>query len=89
MRFSKTDLVNGVVNALPGLTKKDTRVIIDNVFTAIQCYASDDGVLAIRDFGVFKTRTRAARKGRNPQDGSVIQIAESISMVFKATKHAK
>lgn len=36
-------------------------------------------------FGTFKKAQRAARKGRNPQTGEVIDIAASESLAFKSS----
>lgn len=40
-------------------------------------------------FGTFETRTRAARKGRNPRTGEEISIAASKLPSFKAGKSLK
>ena len=40
----------------------------------------------IKGFGTFKTVTRAARNGRNPQTGAVIAIPEKTALTFKASK---
>lgn len=87
MSYSKSDVINNISEQV-NLSKAEIKTVLDAAFAEITFLAASDSV-AIHDFGVFKSRTRAARAGRNPQDGSVIQIAESTSMVFKATKHAK
>ena len=43
----------------------------------------------ILGFGTFETRTRAARKGRNPRTGEEISIAASKLPSFKAGKSLK
>ncbi len=40
-------------------------------------------------FGTFEVRERAAREGRNPSTGEVIQIAASKVPAFKAGKALK
>ena len=40
-------------------------------------------------FGSFEVKTRAARKGRNPQTKAVITIPASKAPVFKAGKSFK
>ena len=40
-------------------------------------------------FASFEVRTRAARKGRNPQTGETIEIPASKNPVFKAGKALK
>ena len=43
----------------------------------------------ITGFGNFEARKRAARMGRNPKTGSVIQIKASIAPAFRAGKQLK
>ena len=45
--------------------------------------------VSISGFGSFKPVKRAARKGRNPQTGAEIQIAESTSVKFTPGKALK
>ena len=40
-------------------------------------------------FGTFEVRERAAREGKNPKTGEVIQIAASKSVGFKTSKNLK
>ncbi len=40
--------------------------------------------VSIPGFGVFEARTRAARKGRNPQTGEELLIAETVTPAFSA-----
>jgi DNA-binding protein HU-beta len=85
MTSSKSDLIAAVAKR-NGSTKAEVKRILDATFDIINALALD-GPVAIHNFGVFKRKTRAARAGRNPQTGAVIQIAESTSLHFKATKH--
>ena len=41
------------------------------------------------DFGTFKTKALAARKGRNPSTNETIDIPASKAAVFKAGKELK
>ncbi len=43
----------------------------------------------IAGFGTFETKTRAARKGRNPRTGEAMQIAASKSVTFKPSSSLK
>ena len=82
------DLVSTVIDyAGTNVTKKDTEAIVRSVFEAINDTTNKAGEsVTIRGFGTFKNKTRAARTGRNPQDGSTIQIAEKTVLTFKAAK---
>jgi integration host factor subunit beta len=45
--------------------------------------------LEFRDFGVFETVARAARKARNPKTGEVVQVPPKIVVDFKMGKRMK
>ncbi len=45
--------------------------------------------LEFRDFGVFETVSRAARKARNPKTGEVVQVPPKIVVDFKMGKRMK
>ena len=45
--------------------------------------------LELRDFGVFKTKIRKAKKGRNPRAGTPVAVPERRVVVFKAGKLLK
>lgn len=44
------------------------------------------GNVALIGFGTFSTNLRAAREGRNPSNGNVIQIPEKYQAKFKVGK---
>ena len=83
--MNKTELV-GAVAEKTGLTKKAADEVVNALFDVItETLASGDKVQII-GFGTFEVRERAARKGRNPQTGEVIDIAASKLPAFKAGK---
>lgn len=45
--------------------------------------------VAIPGFGIFETRTRAARTGRNPQTGETMEIAAARVPAFKPASALK
>lgn len=64
--------------------------IIKAVFAEIENQLVQGEKVNIFGFGDFETRTRNARKGRNPQTGEEIDIAETVVPAFKpATKLKK
>ena len=44
---------------------------------------SDDNRLEFRDFGVFETRTRAARTAQNPKTMEKVEVAAKRTVKFK------
>ena len=45
--------------------------------------------LEFRDFGVFETVSRAARKARNPKTGEVVHVPPKMVVDFKMGKHMR
>ncbi|NMA55681.1 MAG: HU family DNA-binding protein [Firmicutes bacterium] len=83
--MNKTGLVSAVAEKT-GLTKKDADKAVNALFEVVtETLASGERVQII-GFGTFEVRHRAARKGRNPQTGEVIDIAASKLPAFKAGK---
>lgn len=79
--MTKAELIDQVA-AKAGCTKKVAGEVIAAFTEAVQ---GADKVTLV-GFGTFEYKTRAARTGRNPQTGAAIQIAESRSLHFKASK---
>ena len=86
--MNKSELVASVAEVAE-LTKKDAEKAVNAVFASVQKALVEDDKVQIIGFGTFEVRTRAARKGRNPQTGDTIEIPESKNPVFKAGKALK
>lgn len=85
---NKQELVNDVATTT-GLTKKDATAAVDAVFASIQDTLAKGDKVQLIGFGNFEVRTRATRKGRNPQTGEEIEIAASKIPAFKPGKALK
>ena len=86
--MNKSELVASVAEVAE-LTKKDAEKAVNAVFASLQKALVEDDKVQIIGFGTFEVRTRAARKGRNPQTGETIEIPASKNPVFKAGKALK
>ena len=84
----KSELVASVAEVAE-LTKKDAEKAVNAVFASVQKALVEDDKVQIIGSGTFEVRTRAARKGRNPQTGETIEIPASKNPVFKAGKALK
>ena len=81
----KSDVVSHVASRV-SLSRAQANVAVDAVFESIQdCLARGEPV-AITGFGTFSTKSRPARRGRNPRTDESIAIAASKSPSFKAGK---
>lgn len=86
--MNKTELVQAVADAAE-LTKASAQRALEATLEAItQALAAGDAVV-IPGFGTFAVGHRAARTGRNPQTGAVLEIAASTVVKFKAGKALK
>ena len=86
--MNKSELVASVAEVAE-LTKKDAEKAVNAVFASVQKALVEDDKVQIIGFGTFEVRTRAARKGRNPQTGETVEIPASKNPVFKAGKALK
>ena len=86
--MNRTELVATIAEKLT-LTKKDAESALTATIETITTALKDGDKVQLVGFGTFETRKRAARKGRNPQTGSEITIAEATTPVFKAGKALK
>ncbi|NLW16769.1 MAG: HU family DNA-binding protein [Firmicutes bacterium] len=84
----KADLVSRMAEK-SGLNKKQAEAALDAFVQSVQeaLQAGEKGQLV--GFGIFETRERAARKGRNPGTGEEIFIPASRVPAFKAGKVLK
>jgi len=88
--MNRQDLINSTYEKLNGKVPKN---IIESVIKAeedakLDALAAGDKVQLI-GFGTYETRSRSARKGRNPQTGAEIDIKSSTTIAFKPGKHAR
>jgi len=86
--MNKQDLIDSVAERT-GLSKREASDTVDAVFGAITEALRGGSKVTLPGFGTFEVRHRAARQGRNPRDGSTIQIAAHNVPAFKAGKGLK
>jgi len=83
--LTKADIISIIAEGT-GLTKVETAAVVDG-FIASLSYALKKGeTVELRGFGTFKTVTRKARRGRNPQSGEEIFIPQRNVPVFRCSK---
>ena len=86
--MNKTELIAAAAEAA-GLTKKDTERVINAAFDAMTASLVKGEKVQISGFGIFETKTREARVGRNPHTKETIQIPATRVPAFKASKALK
>lgn len=86
--MTKTELI-AITAENTDLTKKDAERAVNAALDAITAELTNGNRVQLAGFGIFETKTRAARTGRNPKTKEVIEIAASTSVSFKPSKTLK
>ena len=68
---------------------KVASAVVDSVFDSIVEAVAAGEKVNIGGFGIFESKTRAARTGRNPRTKEAVEIPASTVPVFKASKAFK
>ena len=88
--MTRKELIDRVVECSEAsLSKKDAGVLLDAVFGAIGRAIREKKRFAYPGFGTFTLRQRAARRGRNPQTGAVIEVKAGVTVGFKPAPSLK
>ncbi|WNE41670.1 MAG: DNA-binding protein HU [Mycoplasmataceae bacterium] len=86
--MNKTELIE-IIATKAELTKKDAHKAVDAFLEAITSSLRDNEEVSLIGFGTFKVSHRAARKGKNPKTGEVLEIKASKVPTFKSGKSLK
>lgn len=86
--MTKADLVAYVAKKA-SLTNKAAREAVASVLGAVTDALKKGDKVVVTGFGTFSVRSRAARKGRNPQTGAEINIPARKTPGFTAGKALK
>ncbi len=86
--MTKAELVSAIAEKTD-LTKKDSEKALAAVLDSITEALKKDEKVSLVGFGTFEVRSRAARKGVNPQTGKEISIEATKVPAFKAGKALK
>lgn len=88
--MNKQEFVDQVAEKA-GMTRAAAARAVDAIFDtasgAVSQAVHTAGELSIPGFGKFTKKTRAARQGRNPRTGDVIDIPERSTIAFSAGKN--
>ena len=86
--MNKSELVKSVAEKAD-LSRKDATDAVDAVFSAITEALSKNEKVQLVGFGSFEVRSRAERKGRNPQTGEEIKIPATLIPALRPGKTLK
>lgn len=83
MSVTKKDIVMKVSNET-NLTQIDVKKIVQRTLDVILESLERGETVELRNFGVFKVKTRRGRIGRNPRTGQEVSVPEKKVVIFKA-----
>lgn len=86
--MTKNELIEKVAKKA-NLTKRASADAVNSLFNLVRDSLVRGEKVVITGFGTFLIRSRAARRGRNPQTGEAIQIPHKKTPGFSAGKTLK
>lgn len=82
MSVTKKDIVMKVSNDT-NLTQIDVKKIVQRTLDVVVESLERGETVELRNFGVFKVKSRRGRLGRNPRTGEEVSVPEKKVVVFK------
>jgi integration host factor subunit beta len=85
----KSALIQRISSRNPHLYQRDVEKVLKAILDQIAGALARGDRVELRDFGVFSTRLRKARTGRNPRTGVAVSVAQKAIPSFKAAKEIR
>jgi len=82
MALTKKDLVLTVAKDT-GITQVDVKRVVQRTLDNVIQSLKEGKTIELRNFGVFKVKQRAPRRGRNPKTGEEVPVPPKRVVVFK------
>lgn len=80
--MTKKDIVVKIANE-SGIKQIDVKKVVQMTFDIIIDALAAGKKIELRNFGVFKTKSRKGRMGRNPRTGEQVPVEPKRVAVFK------
>lgn len=81
---TKEKIINSVYNQV-GLSKSQSRQVVESLLELVKKALENGEDLLISGFGKFVVKSKAARRGRNPQTTQDLQLRARKVVVFKTS----
>ena len=88
MTLTKKDIVEKIAEQTK-IKQFQVKSVVQKTFDAIAAALIKGDRVELRDFGIFKTKARKARKGRNPRTGDSVPVPPKRAVVFKVGMELK
>jgi len=86
--MNKADLAQKVQDILGG-TKTQAEEVVQTLIDTIVDTLKKGEEVSVAGLGIFSTKMRPARQGRNPRTGETIQVSAMRTPKFRAAKALK
>jgi len=80
---TKKDIVMKIAEET-GLKQIDVKLVVQKTLDHITNSVAAGETVELRNFGIFKVKTRKSRIGRNPKTGVTVPIPEKKVVTFKS-----
>jgi DNA-binding protein HU-beta len=87
--MTTTNEIADKISTDQGLTKAQSKTIVEAVFSAIAAAAVSGAETSIPGFGKFKVKDTPEREARNPATGATIKVAAAKKLTFVPAKAVK
>ena len=85
----RSELLQSLAQENPGLRMEEIEKVVSVFFDEITARLASGGRVELRGFGAFSTRSRDARKGRNPRTGDAVDVPGKRVPYFKPGKEMR
>ncbi len=86
--MNKADLAQKVQDVLGG-TKTQAEEVVETIIDSIVGTLKKGDEVSVAGLGIFSTKMRPARQGRNPRTGETIQVPAMRTPKFRPAKALK
>ena len=80
--MTKKDIVLKIANETK-MKQQDIKKVVQKALDAIIDSLVNEQTVELRNFGIFKVKSRRGRTGRNPRTGQVVPVPPKKVVVFK------
>jgi len=85
----RSELLLALAKENPELRADEIERVVDVFFDEVGKRLAEGGRVELRGFGAFSTRTRDARRGRNPRTGESVEVPGKRVPYFKPGKEMR
>lgn len=82
MAVTKKDIILEIANETQ-IKQSDVKTVVQKTLEHITKHLSKGETVELRNFGIFKVKSRRGRTGRNPRTGETVPVPPKKVAVFK------